>query len=129
MTRKKGIGKAESDVLRYVADRPGATVSEIADHIAEAKGQSRNTVMTVLERLRAKGFLERAKEDGVFRYSAVAPKERVMEGLVQDFVDGVLGGSVSPLVAYLTNRIDVTEEQARELHQLVERLEEKGNEH
>jgi predicted transcriptional regulator len=127
MARRKSIGQAESEILRFIADRQGATVTEVADYMAETKGQSRNTVMTVMERLRAKGFLERSKDEGVYRYEAHAPKERVMEGLVQDFVDGVLGGSVSPLVAYLTKRIDVTDEQARELKELVERLKEKGN--
>jgi predicted transcriptional regulator len=128
MARRKSIGQAESEILRFVADRQGATVTEVADYMAETKGQSRNTVMTVMERLRAKGFLQRTKDDAVYRYSAVAPKERVMEGLVQDFVDGVLGGSVSPLVAYLTKRIDVTDDQAAELQELVARLKEKGNE-
>ncbi|HVT12273.1 MAG TPA: BlaI/MecI/CopY family transcriptional regulator [Fimbriimonadaceae bacterium] len=122
MSRKPGIGQAESEILRFIADRQGATVNEVAEHIAETKGQSRNTVMTVMERLRAKGFLARAKADGIYRYSPVASKSRVMEGLVQDFVEGVLGGSVSPLVAYLTNRVDVGEEELAELKRLVEKL-------
>jgi predicted transcriptional regulator len=128
LARKKGIGKAESEILRFVADHPKTTVTEVAEHMAELKGQSRNTVMTVMERLRAKGYLQRSKDESVYLYSAVAPKERVMEGLVQDFVDGVLGGSVSPLVSYLTKQVVVTEEQARELQELVERLRENGHE-
>src|ERR1051325_1100629 len=122
MGRKPGIGQAESEILRFIADRQSVTVTDVAEHIAETKGNSRNTVMTVMERLRAKGYLQRKKAEGVYRYSPVASKARVMEGLVQDFVDGVLGGSVSPLVAYLTNRVDVTEEQAQELMTLVEKL-------
>lgn len=126
MARKAGIGQAESEILRFIADQQGATVNEVADHISKTKGQSRNTVMTVMERLRAKGFLERSKEDGIFRYSPVASKASVMEGIVQDFVEGVLGGSVSPLVAYLTNRVEVDDEELRELKRLVERLDEES---
>lgn len=122
MSRKPGIGQGESEILRFVADRQSVTVNDVAEHFAETKGQSRNTVMTVMERLRAKGYLERRKADGVFHYSPVASKARVMEGIVQDFVEGVLGGSVSPLVAYLTNRVDVDEAQLAELRRLVERL-------
>jgi len=122
MARKPGIGQAESEVLRFIADRQVVTVSDVADHLAETKGQSRNTAMTVMERLRAKGFLKRSKAEGVYRYSPMASKASVMEGIVQDFVEGVLGGSVSPLVAYLTNRVDVDEEQLAELKRLVERL-------
>jgi predicted transcriptional regulator len=122
MRRKPGIGQAESEILRLVADRQDVTVNDVADHIARTKGQSRNTVMTVMERLRAKGFLERVKVDGVYRYSPVASKATVMEGIVQDFVEGVLGGSVSPLVAYLTNRVDVDADELAELKRLVEKL-------
>ncbi len=122
MARKPGIGQAESDILRFIVDQQSATVGDVADHIAKTKGQSRNTAMTVMERLRAKGFLRRTKAEGVYRYAPVASKARVMEGLVSDFVEGVLGGSVSPLVAYLTNRVDVDEKQLRELKALVERL-------
>jgi predicted transcriptional regulator len=122
MPRKPGIGQAESEILRFIADQQSVTVNDVADHIARTKGQSRNTVMTVMERLRSKGFLERTKTDGVYRYSPVASKATVMEGIVQDFVEGVLGGSVSPLVAYLTNRVDVDEEQLAELRRLVEKL-------
>ena|SRR5579862_760682 len=128
MARKPGIGQAESEILRFIADEQSVTVSDVADHIAKTKGHSRNTAMTVMERLRAKGFLERTKADGVFRYSPIASKARVMEGIVQDFVEGVLGGSVSPLVAYLTNRVDVDAAQLKELKQLVERLGEGKNE-
>ena len=128
MARKPGIGQAESDILRFIADKQSVTVSDVADHIARTKGQSRNTVMTVMERLRAKGFLNRTKADGLYWYSPVASKASVMEGLVRDFVDGVLGGSVSPLVTYLTNRVDVDEEQVRELKALIERLGEGRNE-
>jgi BlaI family penicillinase repressor len=122
MARKPGIGQAESEILRFIVDQQSVTVSDVAEHIAKTKGQSRNTAMTVMERLRAKGFLERSKADGVFRYSPMASKANVMEGLVQDFVEGMLGGSVSPLVAYLTNRVDVDEDQLAELKRLVERL-------
>jgi len=122
MARKPGIGQAESEILRFIADQQSASVNDVADHMAQIKGQSRNTVMTVMERLRAKGFLERTKADGVFRYSPVASKATVMEGIVQDFVEGVLGGSVSPLVAYLTNRVDVDEQQLAELKRLVDKL-------
>ena len=122
MARKPGIGQAESEILRFIADQQSVTVNDVADHISKTKDQSRNTVMTVMERLRSKGFLERTKSDGVYRYSPVASKATVMEGIVQNFVEGVLGGSVSPLVAYLTNRVDVDEAELAELRRLVEKL-------
>lgn len=126
MARKPTIGRAESEVLRFIADRPGATVGEAAEHFAEAKGHTRNTVHNMMERLRAKGFLERTKEEGVYRYAPVVGKGPLLEGVVEEFVQNVLGGSLSPLVAYLTHQTEVTDEQRRELEKLIESLKEDG---
>jgi len=42
--------------------------------------------------------------------------------LVDDFVETVLGGSLSPFVAYLNDRNDLKPEEAQALRDLMERL-------
>jgi len=123
MNKKPSIGRAESEVLRFIAERGGATVTEVGDYLAETKGQTRNTALNMMERMRQKGFLDREKVDGVFRYRASENKGALFENFVDDFVQSVLGGSVAPLVAYLGNRADVDERQLEELRQLVKNLE------
>ena len=99
--RKLRVGRAESEVLRYVADHPPATVREVAEHFAEAKGLAKTTVLSMMERLREKGFLTREPGEGGFRYSLSRTKERLMRDLVRDFVQEMLGGSLEPFTAYL----------------------------
>jgi BlaI family penicillinase repressor len=123
MDKKHGVGRAEVEVLRFVADRPGVAVSEVAEHLSATKGQTRTTALNTMERLRKKGFLRREKLDGVFKYFPAGGKVRLFEGLVDDFVETVLGGSVTPLVAYLTNRVEADDEQIAELKRLIEKLE------
>lgn len=127
MKKKPSIGRSESEVLRFIVDQGGASVTEVGDHLAETKGQTRNTALNMMERLRQKGFLTRKKVEGVYRYFPSEPKGSLLEGFVEDFVDGVLGGSVSPLVAYLGNRAEVDEAQLEELKRLVKNLEEGRN--
>lgn len=127
--KKPTIGRAESDVLRFVAEKGSASMGEVADFLAETKGQTRSTAINVVERLRKKGFLNRGQVDGVYRYAPAEEKGRLLQGFVEDFVDGVLGGSVSPLVAYLGNRTQVEDEQFEELRQLVRNLEEERRGH
>ena len=55
-------------------------------------------VLTVMERLRDKGYVSRRKEDGVFRYAPCAEKAELLRGLVREFVETTLAGSVSPWV-------------------------------
>jgi predicted transcriptional regulator len=78
----------------------------------------------MMERLRQKGFLDRQKVEGVFRYTAADAKGTLFEGFVEDFVDTMLGGSVAPLVAYLGTRAEVDDRQLEELRRLVKSLEE-----
>ena len=79
--------------------------------------------MTVMERLRDKGYLVRRKKGGVYLYSPKRSQAEVLRNLVADFVREALGGSVSPFVAYLAEDADLNDEQVRELARLVADLE------
>ena len=120
MPQQAGIGRAEMEILRYIADHHPVTVREVADHLAETKGHTRTTALNIMERLREKGFLTRRKIGGVYAYSPSQPKAQLLRDLIRDFVDRVLGGSVEPFVAYLVQEADVSEEQLAELRALVE---------
>ena len=127
MARKPGVGRAEVEVLRFIADKPGVPVSTVAELLFAPKGQTRTTALNTMERLRAKGFLRREQVDGVYQYFPVGGKVGMLEGLVDDFVKTMLGGSVTPLVANLTNKVEANEVQIAELRQLIEKLEGNAN--
>ncbi len=123
--RRKSLGRAELEILQYVADHQPISVREVAEHAARVKGHARTTILTVMERLRKKGYLTRRKAKGIYRYSLKLAKAELMQTLVRDFVDGVLGGSVSPLMAYLAQTDDLSDEEIDRLRQLVRRLDSK----
>ena len=116
------IGRAELEILRYIMDHHPATVREVADHLAQTKGHTRTTALNVMERLRQKGYLTRRKEGGSYEYSPSLSKAQLSRSLVRDFVDQVLGGSLEPFVAYLTQEAQVSDAQLQELKQLVREL-------
>lgn len=121
--KRKSLGQAELDVLQYIVDNQPISVGDVARHIAETKGLARTTVQTVMERLREKGYLTRKKIDGVNKYSPKVTRPDLMTGLVGDFVNGVLGGSVSPFVAYLNDQSELSDEELESLKQVVAELE------
>jgi predicted transcriptional regulator len=120
---RETIGREEMQVLRYVADHHPVSVREVADHVAATSGKARTTVLTVMERLRDKGYLVRRKKGGVYLYSPKRSQAEVLRNLVADFVREALGGSVSPFVAYLAEEADLRDEEVRELARLVAELE------
>jgi predicted transcriptional regulator len=121
----KSIGDQEMALLRFLAERGPVSVGEAAEEYGAPRDLARSTVLTMMERLRAKGHLERELDGGVFRYKTAQPAAELMRGLVGQFVDRALGGSVSPFVSYLAEKGEVSESELSELERLVEQLQEK----
>ena len=123
MPRPVGIGRAEMDILRFVADHHPVTVRDVAEFLAETKGHTRTTALNLMERLRMKGHLTREKAGGVFVYAPSQPKPQLLHSLVSEFVDRVLGGSLEPFVAYLVQDTKVSEAELAELRRLIQSVE------
>jgi predicted transcriptional regulator len=110
------------EILQFVLDHAPVTVREVADHVAETKGLARTTVLTVMERLRRKGRLKREEGPAGYLYSPIEPKSDMQRSLVAEFVERSLGGSVSPFVAYLADRPELSPAEIDELNRLVAKL-------
>ena len=121
----RSLGDQELEVLGYVSRHAPISVGEVAEHFASTRGLARTTLATVLERLRAKGYLTRARADGPYRYSPSLPRKELLRGLVRDFAARVLGGSPQPLMQYLLEEADLTDEEVTRLQDLVRELEQK----
>jgi predicted transcriptional regulator len=120
---KAALGSTEIEILRYVGDHHPISVGEVAKYMAQTSGQARTTVLTIMERLRRKGYLGRRRSEGVYRYSPKIPKDALLRGLVQNFVRTTLGGSVSPFVAFLSEKESVSDDELAALKRLVQDLE------
>lgn len=117
------IGDRELDLLRWVSERGGASVREASEGFGGPRGLARSTVLTMMERLRTKGLLDRRHEGGgAYRYRPTEEPEALLSGIVGSFVDRTLGGSVSPFVQYLTERKRVSDAELAELERLVAEL-------
>ncbi len=121
--KKPTLGRAELKLLSWVAQEAPVSVAEAAERYGQANGLARTTLLTVLERLRQKGYLTRSKQDGVFRYRPSEPHARQLRGIVGNFMEQALGGSLEPLVAYLTEEASVTPAQLEQLRRMVRDLE------
>jgi predicted transcriptional regulator len=116
------IGEQELALLRHIADRGSLTVGEAADVFGAGRDLARSTVLTMMERLRRKGYLSRKMAGGVYRYHARASSADLLKGAVRRFVERNLDGSVSPFLAYLSEARRLSDDELRELEALVARL-------
>lgn len=122
---KKPVGEQELAVLRWVAEHGPATVGEVAEKFGEPQGLARSTILTVMERLRSKGHLTRNKVEGVYQYSSSVPLAELLRGVVGDFVQKSLAGSLSPFATWLSQADEVSDEELRQLEEAVARLKSK----
>jgi predicted transcriptional regulator len=118
---KLPVGEQELRILKDLVERGPGSVGELQARYGEPQGLARSTVLTMMERLRRKGYLTRRREAGVYRYEPRGGAQ-VLSGLVGRFVEKALGGSLSPFVAYLSDRETISDTELRELEQLLGRL-------
>ena len=120
--RRKTIGDQELALLQYLGENEPASVGEVAAGFGEARGLARSTVLTMMERLRGKGYLQRVQDDGVYRYRSTAVQQEVVNSAVGSFVEKTLQGSISPFVAWMSEKAEVSDNELAELQALVSKL-------
>ena len=95
------LGELEIQVLRLVWQQQPCSERQITDAIRQERSLGRTTVLKTIQRLEAKGLVTRATGAGPVRFRASVPEQKLLPALISRFVEGVLGGSAEPLVAYL----------------------------
>lgn len=119
---KNPPGAQELQLLRHIARSGPASVGQVAETFGASQELARSTVLTMMERLRRKGYLTRRRSKGVYVYASSARDEELLRDAVGRFVARALEGSVSPFASYLAERSQVTDVELAELEEALERL-------
>lgn len=123
MKKIPSLGEQEMEILKYVDANSPISVREVALYFEGEKNLARTTVLTVMERLRKKGFLSRAQQDGSFKYSSKIETDDLISSKISDFVEKTLGGSVGPLFNYFISSSKLSEDEITKLKEMASRLE------
>lgn len=100
-TELPSLGELEIQVLRLVWQRQPCTERQITEAIRQERALGRTTVLKTLQRLEAKRLIARVARTAPVQFRAVVSEQKLLPSLIGRFVEGVLGGSAEPLVAYL----------------------------
>ena len=128
MADAMNITRAEMEIINYIMDHQPVTVRRVTQAMSSrraGRSPARTTVLTLMERLRAKRWLTRQRSPDGFVYSLRVSKAALLRNLVGDFVTNALGGSMSPFVAYLTEQAKLTDRQAEELRKIIDQMDER----
>jgi BlaI family transcriptional regulator, penicillinase repressor len=115
------LAPQELAVMKVVWKKGSATVREVYETLREGRALAYTTVMTTMNILETKGFLDKAREDRAFRYTPARSRQQVVGAMVKDFVNRVFDGAAQPLLLHLATSETLTAKERTELRRLIEK--------
>lgn len=110
-------------VLGVLWDTGGAALGELTLALQKDTGWNRNTVLTYLTRMEAKGLVSINKEGYPRLYRAALSREACQAQARNSFLKQVYRGSTGNLVAAFLKEKPISEEERRELRRLLDEME------
>jgi predicted transcriptional regulator len=122
MDRDTRLSDAELELMAVLWARSPLAASEVIAAAPSEREWSATTVKTMLARLVEKGALETKADGRRFLYSPTVGRDSIAADQAGRLVDRLFGGRLSPLVAQLAARRDLSEDDIAELEALVKGL-------
>ena len=123
MPQRAPVSDAELEVLKVLWSVGPATVRDVA---AALKKQRRrlayNTVLTLLTRLRDKGYVEADTTGTAHQFSAVVTREDLLGSSLSALADRICDGTASPLVHALVRGQHLSRQELADLRKLLDDL-------
>lgn len=113
------ISAAEWEVMSVLWDQGALTATEVFEALPAGHGWKPKTVNTFLSRLVDKGVLNADKARKPISYTARLGRDKCVQAEGDSFLQRVFRGATGDLVLHFCERADLTEEEIRELEQLL----------
>jgi predicted transcriptional regulator len=101
----RGFGELEAVIMDLVWERAGAvTVRDLYDQLRTRRDIAYTTVMSTMDNLHRKGWLEREKDGKAYRYKATASREEYSARLMREALAG--GGDTEVVLSHFVAEMD-----------------------
>ena len=105
----------ELEIMKVVWGREQVTVRDVYETILERRKVAYTTVLTMLRILEEKGYLTKTASEKAHVYTAAEAKERVVGGMVSEFLQRVFDGAAKPLLLHLVENREVSAKEMEEI--------------
>lgn len=102
-------------------ERSPRTIMELTADLREGTGWSKNTIITMLSRLEAKGAVRHEEGARAKAYYPAVDRETAARAETESFLGKVYGGSLGLLVSAMVESRALTEEDLAELSAILEK--------
>jgi predicted transcriptional regulator len=115
----RGFGELEAVIMYQVWDHDGpVTVRDLFDELREARPIAYTTVMSTMDNLHRKGWLDRERDGKAYRYTAVASREEYSARLMREALADA--GDTEAVLSHFVASMD--EGQAEALRAVLDRF-------
>ena len=115
----RGFGELEAVIMDRVWEHPEpVTVRELYSELSAERTIAYTTVMSTMDNLHRKGWLDRVKEGKAYRYTPTATREEYSARLMREALSG--GGDTELVLSHFLAQIDGDESAA--LHSLLRHI-------
>lgn len=121
---RPGMSDAELLVLKVLWEHGPKTVREVVD-LMSGLGQewTRSTVITLLQRLEKKGYVDSDKSQFAFLFRAIVTREDVMRSRMQELAGELCDGDALPLVLAFAEQHRFSAEEIARFRAMVDEIE------
>jgi BlaI family transcriptional regulator, penicillinase repressor len=116
------ISDAEHAVMEVLWDESPLTAQDVAERVAPDRGWSANTVKTLLGRLLAKNVVAHQEDGRRYLYRPLVARGDYVTGESRRLMDRLFGGKLTPLVAHMAERDELTADDIAEIEALLQEL-------
>ena len=116
------ISDAEHAVMEVLWDESPLTAQDVSERIPDTREWSANTVKTLLGRLLAKNIIAHEADGRRYLYRPLVRRTYYVAGESKRLIDRLFGGKLTPLVAHLAERDELTAQDIAEIEALLKGL-------
>ena len=114
----------ELTIMKVVWRLETPTVRAVYEALRKTRPIAYTTVMTMMNVLEDKGYLEKNSNGRAHVYTPTRPRHQVVGAMVRDFVDRVFDGASSSLLLHLARDSRLSERQLKAVQRIIEEMDE-----
>jgi len=118
---KINLSDSEWKLMRRLWERSPMTIMELTAAVREETGWSKNTVITMLSRLEAKGAVRHEEGGRAKRYFPALRREDAVQAETESFLSKVYGGSLGLMMSAMVESRRLTEKDIAELSAILDK--------
>ncbi len=115
------LSRYEWTVMKICWEKGTTIARVIYEESLNEKKRSYHTISTMLKRLVKKGYLKSEKLGPLWLYTPNVPRSKVIKQEIETFVTNVLDNTFTPLLSFLTEKHELSDEEIEALEKLLKK--------